>query len=152
MAKESRRLAIYSDAVRESTLKTLKAVPPSKENWRLRPDSLSFTDLAQHLIDADLWLMEIMESGKFVNAEAKPGMKTVRDRSEYDVLMSKLVESHSARRKMIEEISDDEWERTIEDPKFGSITVWWAIVRGNLDHEIHHRGQIAVYLKSASLE
>jgi uncharacterized damage-inducible protein DinB len=152
MAKESKRLAEFSEAVRESTLKRLKEVPPGKENWRLRPDSLSFVDLAQHLIDADQWVLEILESGKLVHAEAKPGMKTVRDRSEYDVLIRRLVETQAARRKMIEEISGDEWDRIVEDPKFGSITVWWAIVRGSLDHEIHHRGQIAVYLKSASLK
>jgi uncharacterized damage-inducible protein DinB len=152
MAKESKRLAEFSEAVRESTLKRLKEVPPGKENWRLRSDSLSFADLAQHLIDADLWVLEILESGKYVHAEAKPGMKTVRDRSEYEVLTRRLMETQKTRRKMIEGISGDDWERTVEDPKFGATTVWWAIVRGNLDHEIHHRGQIAVYLKSAKLE
>ena len=25
--------------------------------------------------------------------------------------------------------------------------MWWIIVRGNLDHETHHRGQIAAYLR-----
>jgi uncharacterized damage-inducible protein DinB len=33
------------------------------------------------------------------------------------------------------------------DSRFGEVTVWWVIVRGNLDHEIHHRGFIGAYLK-----
>ena len=24
---------------------------------------------------------------------------------------------------------------------------WWLILRANLDHEIHHRGALAVYLR-----
>jgi uncharacterized damage-inducible protein DinB len=30
------------------------------------------------------------------------------------------------------------------------VTIWWIIVRGNLDHETHHRGQLSVYLKPLS--
>ena len=27
------------------------------------------------------------------------------------------------------------------------VSIEWVILRGNLDHEIHHRGQIAAYLR-----
>jgi uncharacterized damage-inducible protein DinB len=152
MIPESKRLADFSEMVRESTLKRLKAVPPGQENWRLRPDSLSFADLGRHLIDADSWLIQALQSGKFIHAQAEPGMKVIVDRAEYDGLIRQLEESQAARRELIGGLSEEELERTVEDPKFGKITVWWMVVRGNLDHEIHHRGQIAVYLKSACLE
>jgi uncharacterized damage-inducible protein DinB len=36
----------------------------------------------------------------------------------------------------------------IYDDRFNDeVSIEWIILRGNLDHEIHHRGQIAVYLR-----
>jgi uncharacterized damage-inducible protein DinB len=35
----------------------------------------------------------------------------------------------------------------VDDRFGGEVTLWWTIVRGNLEHEAHHRGQIAVYLR-----
>ena len=32
-------------------------------------------------------------------------------------------------------------------PAGQEVSVWWIIVRGNLDHEIHHRGQLS-YLRA----
>ena len=49
-------------------------------------------------------------------------------------------------------MADVDFSRTMPDPRFGeSVSVWWIIVRGNLDHEIHHRGQIAAYLRALRL-
>ena len=33
-------------------------------------------------------------------------------------------------------------------PAGKEVSVWWIIVRGNLDHEIHHRGQLSSYLRA----
>jgi uncharacterized damage-inducible protein DinB len=34
------------------------------------------------------------------------------------------------------------------DDRFGcQVSVWWVIVRGNLEHEAQHRGQVASYLR-----
>ena len=39
------------------------------------------------------------------------------------------------------------WNHEIPDERFGgNVSVWWILLRGNLDHEIHTRGQIALYL------
>ena len=48
---EGRRLAEFSRAVRESTLKRLRLVPDGFENWRISPQAMSFADVAKHLID-----------------------------------------------------------------------------------------------------
>ena len=47
-------------------------------------------------------------------------------------------------------ISDEELSRRIPDGHYGpgpDSPVWWLILRANLDHEIHHRGALAVYLR-----
>ncbi len=36
----------------------------------------------------------------------------------------------------------------MQEPKgHGNATLWWIIVRGHIDHEIHHRGQLQVLLR-----
>ncbi|MBN1682093.1 hypothetical protein JW865_00900 [Candidatus Bathyarchaeota archaeon] len=47
---------------------------------------------------------------------------------------------------MIIELSQNDYSRKIYDSRFNdNVTVWWIIVRGNLDYEIHHRGQLVAY-------
>ena len=53
-----KELTKFSIAVRESTLKRLRAVPIGSEDWRVDKDSMSFADIAQHIIDCDLALIE----------------------------------------------------------------------------------------------
>ncbi|MFX0090823.1 MAG: hypothetical protein ACFFBD_03590, partial [Candidatus Hodarchaeota archaeon] len=53
-----------------------------------------------------------------------------------------------SRKLLLENMLEDQLTEKIFDERFGGpVNVWWIIVRGNLDHEIHHRGQISVYLK-----
>jgi uncharacterized damage-inducible protein DinB len=42
--------------------------------------------------------------------------------------------------KMGTKIYDDRFDK--------DVSIEWIILRGNLDHEIHHRGQLAVYLRT----
>lgn len=35
------------------------------------------------------------------------------------------------------------------DQRFGGeVSVWWIVMRGNLEHESHHRGQVAAYVRA----
>src|SRR3989304_3624847 len=56
---EGARLAAFSMAVRESTLKRARAVPDGFENWRIDDEGMSFADQVRHLIDADRWLFRL---------------------------------------------------------------------------------------------
>ena len=69
------------------------------------------------------------------------------DRMEYEKLLDSLDESGKTRATLIRTLSSPEFARTVYDPRAGhDVTVWWLIVRGNLDHEIHHRGQLSLLL------
>ncbi|MEE8139242.1 MAG: DinB family protein [Thermoanaerobaculia bacterium] len=65
---------------------------------------------------------------------------------------------HSSRERrrwaeMIAEMTDRELEKRLPDQRFGGeVSVWWVIVWGNLDHETHHRGQIATYLRALAAD
>lgn len=146
---EGRRLAELSTAVRESTLKRLRLVPEGCENWRISPETMSFADAAQHLIDADRWLFKMLELKKMKPMVGKPGLAHVSSRGQYLSLLEELTQIGARRSEMLEKMTEADLSERFFDERFGGeVTVWWIIVRGNLDHEIHHRGQIAAYLRA----
>ncbi len=149
--KESRELANFSLAVRESTIKSLRRVPPGMENWRVDEEAMSFADTGQHILEADQWLFRMLEQKNLTPMRGRPRALEITDRSQYDDLINELKRTGETRKNVIATMSSDDLAEMIYDRRFdGDVSAWWIIVRGNLDHEIHHRGQIVAYLRMAS--
>lgn len=150
---EGKRLAAFSQAVRGSTIKRLESVPQGAENWRISPDTMSLADLARHLIDADEWLFKMLETKNEPPMRGKAGLVGIEHRDEYQRLIEELERTGRRRREVFQELGEEDLRERYEDARFGgAVTGWWVIVRGNLDHEIHHRGQISAYLKMVAVE
>jgi hypothetical protein len=90
-AVETIRLAEYAQAVRESTMLRLKAVPDGLENFRLTPEAMSFADIAQHLIDSDRWLFKMLEEKGIEPIDGIVGAVNIADRRQYEALLDDLV-------------------------------------------------------------
>jgi len=145
---ESERLAEWSRAVRESSIKRLMRVPEQLITWRPTPDAMSFADLAQHLIDADSWLFKKLRNFELVPMVGRAGIAGSPTPAEYSDLLNRLRVTGIERAELIEALTTEQFAKPIPDARFGGIvSVWWVVVRGNLDHEVHHRGQLAAYLR-----
>jgi uncharacterized damage-inducible protein DinB len=143
----SERLADWSRVVRESTLKRLLSVPAGWENWQPISGMMSVADFAKHLIDADVWLFRKLDDHSLEPITGCPAVTQIHERSDYDNLINELEDSGQSRAELIGSLAENELDTLIPDKRFGGeVSIWWVIVRGNLDHEIHHRGQIATYL------
>ena len=65
-------------------------------------------------------------------------------------LLEELKETGRLRQNFIEKMTDEKLDELIPDARFsGDVRLWWVIVRGSLDHETHHRGQISTLLQIA---
>jgi uncharacterized damage-inducible protein DinB len=149
---EGDRLAEFSLAVRQSSLKRLILVPEGLENWRAKPDAMSFADLARHLIDADEWLFKKLEVRTLEPMVGRAGLVHIQRREQFRRLLEELEQAGGRRADMLRRLTEAQLDELVFDRRFGKeVTIWWVIVRGNLDHEIHHRGQIAAYLPLATL-
>jgi len=153
MPDESLHLALWSTAVRESTLKRLRLVPPQKEEWRPVPGAMSFADIAQHILDSDLWLFQKLEIRTLRPIQGSAGATHISARQDYLDILDRLEQAGSRRTELIQGLSLEQMDERIVDQRFGGeVSVWWVIVRGNLDHETHHRGQLATYLRVAQID
>ncbi|MDD4052681.1 MAG: DinB family protein [candidate division Zixibacteria bacterium] len=145
---EAERLAELAQAVRESTLKRLRLVPPGNENWRPVDGAMSFADIARHLVEADLWMFLKMEDVSIKPVHGRAGAVVITDGSQFNALINELEQLGRRRSAWMAGLTERDLSAKIADSRFGGdVTVWWMIARGNLDHEIHHRGQLAVYLR-----
>ena len=151
-AHESIRLAQFSLAVRESSLKRLHIVGEHQINWRPQPSAMSFADIGYHLVEADSWLFRKLEERELEPMKGSAGAAGILSSEDFQGLLSRLDECGTERAELIRSLNQKQLDELIHDARFGGkVSLWWIIVRGNLDHEIHHRGQLAVYLRIAGL-
>ena len=135
-------------AVRESTLKRLKVVPESFENWRASKNSLSFAEIAKHLIESDEWTINKINEPTIKSILPEEGSIENCSREKFNELISALEASLDKKIEFFGLLGEGKVHSKIYDDRFnGEVSIEWIILRGNLDHEIHHRGQIAVYLR-----
>jgi len=135
-------------AVRNSTISRLEKIPAGFENWSPSSGSLSVVNIAKHIIDLDYWTFEKLKDPSLKSIETQTANITIESRFEYEDMIEKLNELAEEKIGLIESMSEEELQRKMFDDRFDSeVTVEWIFLRGNLDHEIHHRGQLAAYLR-----
>lgn len=138
----------FCRAVRESTLKRLNLVPEGYEDWKISHGALSFAEVAKHLIDLDKWLFDKIRNPGLKSIETETAIIEHCNRDRYKKLVNELKELRETKIEFIKNLGKDKLEARIFDDRFNSeVSIKWIILRGNLDHEIHHRGQIATYLR-----
>ena len=138
----------FCKAVRNSTIKRLKVVPGGYENWRISKNSLSFAEISKHLIDSDDWTINKIKNPGIKSILAEEGSIEDCSSEEFFSFISALEQSLERKIKFIDSLDKEKMESKIYDDRFNEeVNIEWVFLRGNLDHEIHHRGQIAVYLR-----
>ena len=123
-------------------------MPIGNEDWRPVEGALSFADIAQHLVECDEWLFRKLADPPIHAIKAQPGASVVIDRAQFEALLDRLAALGDRRRDLLASLTDNQLDARIPDDRFGGdVSIWWVVVRGNLDHEAHHRGQLAAYLR-----
>jgi uncharacterized damage-inducible protein DinB len=139
-------LAEYDHEV-ATTRKLIERVPDEKLTWKPHEKSMSFGGLAQHIASLPSWGAHILDAESFdlVDAPPPPGEPVSRA----DVLKRFETTTATARKSL--------------DKTDGELMVPWTLKRAGqqiftmprsaafrsfvLNHLIHHRGQLSVYLR-----
>lgn len=131
----------YYEKVRGRTKLIISKIPKDKVDWTYREGKFSFADVIRHL--ATIERMMYAE-----NAQLKPSRyagcgKELADG--YDAVVKFLDDTHAESMKIFYALSEEDINKKCMTPGGAAITVWkW--LRLMAEHEIHHRGQIYMYL------
>jgi len=130
-----------------NTRKVLERVPEDKFGWKPHDKSLSMVELAGHLAQIPVWGTYTIEKDEIDVADFPPP-ETPKSRGE---LLERFETNVTNMRKSLEGASNEtllgDWsllmngEKSLTMPR---MTVLRAFV---MNHTIHHRGQLTVYLR-----
>jgi uncharacterized damage-inducible protein DinB len=131
----------YFTNVRERTLRVARYIPPEKIDWTYAPGKFTFGDLLRHLAVAERYMWA-------ENVQGHPSRYTTHSKELADGLENILAfmqRLHEESMAIFSKLTPEDLQRKCPTPGGVAITVWkW--LRSMTEHEIHHRGQIYLYL------
>jgi uncharacterized damage-inducible protein DinB len=131
----------YFAKVRQRTLKVIQCIPPEKMDWTYQEGKFSFANIIRHLatIERDMYAE---------NCQLKPSRypghgKELADG--YANVLQFFSEKHAESLEIFARLTEEDLQKKCVTPGGTTISVWkW--LRAMIEHEIHHRGQLYMYL------
>jgi uncharacterized damage-inducible protein DinB len=137
----STEFADYFDKVRGRTTRVAKCIPRDKLEWTFREGRFTFGDLLRHLAGTERYMWA--ENAKFRPTIYPGHSRELADG--YDEVFGYLDRMHAESMEIFRGVTDEDLLKKTQTPDGASITLWkWLRLMG--EHEIHHRGQIYLYL------
>jgi len=131
----------YLSNVRERTMRVARCVPPDKIEWTYAPGKFTLGDLLRHIATVERYMWAETVSGR-PSRYTKHGAELASGHENVLNFMEKL---HAESVEIFSQLTDEELQRKCTTPDGAPITKWkW--LRLMVEHEIHHRGQIYMYL------
>ncbi len=140
MIEQVSRFIDYFEGVRKRTLNYLRIIPPDQLDWSPRPGEFTCADIIKHLASAELLFVGAAIDGrwKYVEYDSSQG-------ESLDVLLAQLADTHIQAMTRLQTFPDI--ELTQERPSLnGPQLKAWRLLMALVEHEIHHRSQLAMYL------
>jgi uncharacterized damage-inducible protein DinB len=139
------------DAEIASTRKVLAAVPEEKFDWRPHAKSFSVKTLAGHVAELPSWTSDVLRRERFDVDGANPPENASFEPVSKQQLLERFEEWAARARADLAAATDDamqqEWVMTwsgheiVRSPRYHAIRKW------SLNHLVHHRAQLGVYLR-----
>lgn len=129
------------------TRKSLERVPEGKTDWQPHPKSMTLGRLAGHLAELPTWVVETMQRDEL----SLDGQYTPFISSSPKELLAMFDAKVAEARALISEATDEQlmkpWSLIVRGQKVFTMPKI-AVIRGMvMNHIIHHRGQLTVYLR-----
>lgn len=131
-----------------STRRLLERLPDEQLAWKPHEKSFSLGSLAQHLATLPMWLVSIVQEDFFDVGAPMPKNTPLESR---EAVLEVFDRNTAAFRDALDAAGDDvltrRWEMRIGD-RVSFAAPKHAVLRSiGLNHIIHHRGQLTVYLR-----
>ena len=131
----------YLDRIHLRTLRVARCIPPDKLEWTYRAGKFTLGDLVRHIAAIERYMFAETIQGK-PSHYAGCGRELADGYENVIAFMERLQRESRA---IFAGLSPADLERKCSTPEGSPIRVWkW--LRAMVEHEIHHRGQIYLYL------
>jgi len=131
----------YAEKVRERTSRVVARIPEERVEWTYRPGKYTLGGIVRHLAAIERFMFAENARGNPSRypghgPELAEGLPAVREYFE---------RLHAESREIFASLTDAQFAGRCQTPAGAEISVWkW--LRLMLEHEIHHRGQLYLYL------
>ena len=131
----------YYEKVRERTMNVILVVPPDQLDWAYMPGKFTIGDMIRHIAAIERYMFAETIAGR---KSAYHGCgKELADG--YDTTVAWFNELHRQSLEIFSRLSDEDLQRKCMTPGNAEMRVWkW--MRLLVEHEIHHRGELYIYL------
>jgi uncharacterized damage-inducible protein DinB len=131
----------YFENIRERTMRVVRCVPPDRLDWSYAPGKFTFGDLMRHLAVAERYMFA-------ENIQDKPSRYSSHGKEladGYRNVVAFVERLHAEAMEIFGRLSDADLQKKCQTPGGAGIPAWkW--LRAMIEHEVHHRGQIYLYL------
>ncbi len=131
----------YYEKLRRRTERVIRCIPPERIDWTYREGKFTLGDIVRHLAATERFMFA---ENVQLKRSRYPGHGTELADG-YDDVLGFMNGTHAESMEIFGRLSDDDLQQKCLTPNGTPITVWkW--LRAMTEHEIHHRGQLYLYL------
>ncbi len=133
-----------------TTRRLLDRVPEAQFSWKPHEKSMTLGQLAGHLANIPYWCSATLDA-PVLDLDALPGDARPKAPASRDALLEEFDRKVAAARAKLGETTDSHflspWTLKKGDQEFFTMPHIAAIRSFVMNHSIHHRGQLSVYLR-----
>ena len=131
----------YFANIRERTMRLSRCVPADKVDWSYAPGKFTIGDLLRHIAVTERYLFAENIQGQ-ASRYTSHGRELADTLEAIFALMERL---HTESMAIFGQLTDDDLQRKCRNVGGVDIAIWkW--LRAMTEHEIHHRGELYIYL------
>ncbi len=143
-------LIANKESIRAKTRTLYPKIPADKMTWAPEPKALTLGQILRHLAQSEAGMLDVVRTGKWWYLDERVGpvlTSYVGPATDKDAEIKKLEDAHAATIAFLREVPAEVLDREHRYERLNRVLRGWAIVLGIGEHEAHHRGQIATYLR-----
>jgi len=131
----------YLDKIHKRTLRVSRCIPPDRLEWTYRQGKFTLGDLVRHIATIERYMFAETVVGR--PSRYQGCGRELADG--YDNVLRFMERLQGESLEIISRLDQSDLQRKCITPEGAPITVWkW--LRAMVEHEVHHRGQIYLYL------